>query len=224
MRSGETSHREESEEGVETLYIHQLGETPADAATSRQVCLLTIGHSNRAFDEFWGILKAFEVRAIADVRRYPSSRKFPHFNREALWALLDAQGIHYVWFEALGGHRHTGKNEDSPNTGLKTLGFRNYADYMMTDEFQAAAHELRSLAESFFTAVMCAERLYWKCHRRLLSDFLVARGAKVAHILERGSLRLHKLTPWAIITEEGKVIYPEPSGWLAGEDLRFGDH
>lgn len=148
---------------------------------------------------------------LADVRRYPSSRKFPHFNRDVLRELLEAEGIHYAWFEALGGRRHTGKNENSPNTGLQSPGFRNYADYMMTDEFNAAVQEVLSFAGRQSTVVMCAERFFWKCHRRLLSDFLVTQGAEVGHILEPGNLRPHKLTPGALITEGGQVIYPEPS-------------
>lgn len=170
--------------------------------------LFTIGHSNRSFEDFLSLLKEFEIRVVADVRRYPSSRKFPHFNRDVLRELLDAQGIRYVWFEALGGRRHTGKNEKSPNIGLRTPGFRNYADYMMTDEFQVAVQELLSLGARLPTAIMCAEKFYWKCHRRLLSDFLTAQDVAVTHILEQGILRTHKLTPGAIITEDRTVIYP----------------
>ncbi len=116
----------------------------------------------------------------------------------------------YVWFEALGGLRHSGKNEDSPNKGLKSPAFRNYADYMGTDEFQNGVLELLSLARGDHTAIMCAERFFWKCHRRLLSDFLVARRVKVDHILDVGNLRPHELSTGAFITEERGVIYPEP--------------
>lgn len=178
----------------------------------KQTRLFTIGHSNRSFEDFRHLLKEFHIRAIADVRRFPSSRKFPHFNQLNLRELLHAEDITYVWFEALGGLRHTSKNEKSPNTGLKSLAFRNYADYMMTDEFQNAALKLLSLARDDQTAIMCAERFFWKCHRRLLSDFLFAHGVKVDHILEAGNLRPHKLSIGAVITKEGGgVIYPMSS-------------
>lgn len=175
----------------------------------KQARLFTIGHSNRSFEDFRYLLEVFQIRAIADVRRFPSSRKFPHFNQGSLRDLLHAEHIMYVWFEALGGLRHSAKNEQSPNKGLKSPAFRNYADHMMTDEFQRAMMELLSLAREDQTAIMCAERFFWKCHRRLLSDFLVARRVKVEHILEVGNLRPHKLSTGAVITEEGEVIYPE---------------
>ena len=173
--------------------------------------IFTIGHSNRPFDDFQVLLEEYQIQVIADVRRFPSSRKFPHFNQDTLRDLLGAQRIQYVWFEALGGLRHAKTNDKSPNTGLRTPAFRNYADHMMTDEFQGAIQELLSFGAKQRTAIMCAERFYWKCHRRLLSDFLVAQGMKVEHILEQGSLRPHKLTPGALITKEGTVIYPEAS-------------
>ncbi|MGD9077330.1 MAG: DUF488 domain-containing protein [Desulfobacteraceae bacterium] len=179
------------------------------AGLSKQLRLFTIGHSNRSLEEFRHLLEAFQIRIIADVRRFPSSRKFPHFNRDTLREHLDAQGIHYAWFEALGGLRHAGKNDISPNMGLKSPAFRNYADHMMTKEFQGAVQALLSVAERERTAIMCAEKFFWKCHRRLLSDFLIAKGVAVEHILEPGNLRSHKLTSGAIVTEEGRVLYPE---------------
>jgi len=170
--------------------------------------LFTIGHSNRSFDEFLSLLKAFEVRVLADIRRYPSSRKFPHFNGEVLRKLLEAEGIRYLWLESLGGRRHTAENDKSPNVGLSSPGFRNYADHMATDEFRAAVEELLSTAASSRTAVMCAEKFYWKCHRRLLSDHLVAQGVQVKHILEPGKAPDHKLTPFAVIGADATVTYP----------------
>ena len=181
------------------------------AGRSKQMRLFTVGHSNQAFEEFQLLLEAFQIRVIADVRRFPSSRKFPHFNRETLHELLDAEGIQYVWFEALGGLRQKRKGEISLNVGMKSPAFRNYADHMMTAEFQDAVQELLALGATKTTAIMCAERFFWKCHRRLLSDFLVAQGVAVEHVLEPGNVRPHELTAGAIITEEGEVIYPEPS-------------
>lgn len=170
--------------------------------------LLTIGHSNRLFEDFLSLLKEFGICVVADIRRYPSSRKFPHFNREVLRKLLDAEGIRYVWLEALGGRWHTRKNGKSPNSGLKSPAFRNYADRMITDEFRSAVEELLSIAATSRTAVMCAEKFYWKCHRRLLSDYLSAKGVEVEHIVESGKLQPHKLSRGAVITADATVIYP----------------
>jgi uncharacterized protein (DUF488 family) len=181
------------------------------AGRSKQIRLFTIGHSNQSFEGFRLLLEEFQIRVIADVRRFPSSRKFPHFNRETLHDLLDAEGVQYVWFEALGGLRQKGTDEKSLNVGLKSPAFRNYADHMMVEEFHDAVQQLLALGATKTTAIMCAERFFWKCHRRLLSDFLVAQDVAIEHILEPGNLRHHKLTAGAIITDEGDVIYPELS-------------
>lgn len=173
--------------------------------------LFTIGHSNYSFEEFLSLLKTFKICVVADIRRYPSSRKFPHFNGEVLNMLLDKEGIRYIWLEALGGRRHTGKNDKSPNVGLTSPGFRNYADYMTTAEFRAAVQPLLSTAATLRTALMCAEKFYWKCHRKLLSDHLVGHGIEVTHILGPDRLYAHKLTPSAVITADATVIYPSPS-------------
>jgi uncharacterized protein (DUF488 family) len=179
-----------------------------------KVQLFTIGHSNRSFEGFLSLLKEFQIRLIADIRRYPSSRKFPHFNHETLAELLSVQRIRYTWFEALGGRRHTAINEESPHTGIKSPGYRNYADYMMTDEFLTAVDELIALGIKLRTAIMCAEKFFWRCHRRMLSDFLYGQGIAVFHILEHGTLREHKLTQGAVVTEKGLVIYPQSNNFL----------
>ena len=179
------------------------------AGRSKQLRLFTIGHSNQSFEEFRLLLEEFQIQVIADVRRFPSSRKFPHFNRDTFHQLLDAEGIQYVWFEALGGLRHKGTDEKSLNVGLKSPAFRNYADHMIMEEFKDAVQELLAFGATKTTAIMCAERFFWKCHRRLLSDFLVAQGVAVEHVLEPGNLQHHKLTTGAMITDEGGVIYPE---------------
>ena len=183
---------------------------PGAESPSQSIQIFTIGHSNRSFEEFLNLLKESQIQTLVDIRRFPSSRKFPYFNRDALAPLLEAQGIEYLWFENLGGFRHSGKNESSPNAGLESPGFRNYADHMMTDEFHATVRDLLTIAARRSTAIMCAERFFWKCHRRLLSDFLVAQGAGVIHILESGSLKPHKLTSGAIIWKGGQVSYPPP--------------
>jgi hypothetical protein len=174
--------------------------------------VFTVGHSNRSFEEFLALLKEFEIGAVADIRRYPSSRKFPHFNRETLRKLLSAQGIGYVWLESLGGRRHEGKSEDSPNIGLESPGFRNYADYMATGEFGAAVSELLATAATSRIAIMCAEKFYWKCHRRLLSDYLFSKGVEVVHIVEPGKTCAHKLTPGAVVACGSVAVTYPPAG------------
>jgi uncharacterized protein (DUF488 family) len=124
-----------------------------------------------------------------------------------LCELLAAENIGYLWLEALGGRRHTEKDIESVNVGLKIIGFRNYADYMSTDGFVSAVQQLLSAASEQRTAVMCAEKLYWKCHRRLLSDYLVSRGIEVIHIMDAGKSSCHQLSSYAVVTESG-VIYP----------------
>ena len=200
--------------------------------TKKTLQILTIGHSNHSFENFLSLLRESKIQVVADIRRYSSSRKFPHFNREVLCKLLDEENIRYLWLEALGGRRHTpleicarrktkasgvpfltghnAKNNKSPNVGLKSIGFRNYADYMSTGQFRTAVQKLLSVAEKLPTAIMCAEKLYWKCHRRFLSDYLYAQGIEVLHIIEAGKIVAHKLTPGVIITTDSKVIYPPP--------------
>ena len=144
--------------------------------------IFTVGHSNLSFEQFALLLKEHGIGLVADIRRYPSSRKFPHFNRPVLSELLAAENIDYLWLESLGGRRHSENDGKSINVGLKSIGFRNYADYMATNEFSLAVDELLTATAQSCAAVMCAEKLYWKCHRRLLSDYLTAQHVKVVHI------------------------------------------
>src|SRR5437660_8025151 len=168
--------------------------------------VLTIGHSNHPLGRFLALLAQHEVEALVDIRRFPGSRKHPQFNRDNLAAALQEQGLEYHWLEALGGRRHKLRDE-SPNLGLENRGFRNYADYMLTDEFREAVEKLLEVARQKRTAIMCAESLFWQCHRRLVCDFLVANGVTVQHILPTGELRPHKLTSGAVI-EGRRVTYP----------------
>lgn len=171
--------------------------------------IFTIGHSNHPLDRFLSLLGQHGIEALADIRRFPGSRKHPHFSRENLASELKKAGIEYHWLEALGGRR--GKSlDDSPNLGLHNESFRNYADYMMTEAFQESIEKLREIARRKTTAIMCAEGLFWQCHRRLVSDFLLAIGVTVQHILPSGELRTHTLTEGAVV-ESGKVTYPETS-------------
>jgi len=172
------------------------------------VRIYTIGHSSRSFEEFLDLLHAFSIETVADIRRLPGSRKFPHFDRENLAAVLPLNSVQYVWMQALGGLRHSSKRFQSPNTGLENPGFRGYADYMATLEFRGAVDDLLRLARTSLTACMCAEALYWRCHRRLLSDYLVANHLEVFHILSRTNASPHRMTDSARITREGQVTYP----------------
>jgi uncharacterized protein (DUF488 family) len=174
--------------------------------------LFTIGHSNHSLDRFLGLLANHQIVALADIRRFPGSRKHPHFNQEKLATALQDSGVEYRWFESLGGRRRKQEGE-STNLGLRNEGFRNYADYMPTEEFQVGLAELLKVAKKKRTALMCAEGLFWQCHRRLVSDFLLANGLTVQHIMPNGELRRHTLTEGAQIAE-GKVSYP-------GEHLLF---
>lgn len=167
--------------------------------------LYTIGHSTRTLDELIEALQAHSIKTLVDIRAFPMSRRLPHFNRDHLEKALLAAGIQYVWMKALGGYRKKSR-EDSPNIGLRNASFRNYADYMLTDEFKNAAAELVNLAERAPTAYMCAERVYFHCHRMLVSDYLVAHGHEVLHIDATGPARPHKLTAEARMID-GQLIY-----------------
>jgi uncharacterized protein (DUF488 family) len=168
--------------------------------------VLTIGHSNHPLERFLALLARQGVEALVDIRRFPGSRKHPHFHRDNLAAALPKSGVEYHWLEALGGRRHK-QREESSNLGLENRGFRNYADYMLTQEFQEGVKKLLKVARRKRSAIMCAEGLFWQCHRRLVSDFLVANGVVVQHILPDGELRPHKLTTGAVV-EGGRATYP----------------
>jgi uncharacterized protein (DUF488 family) len=165
----------------------------------------TVGHSTQALDAFAALLRAHGVRCVADVRRFPGSRRHPQFGREALTAGLAADGIAYEHLEALGGRRSVAPG--SVNDGWENAAFRAYADHMASAEFAAGLERLEALAARRPTAVMCAEALWWQCHRRLVADALVARGWEVAHIGPDGRLALHDFTPFAVV-EGATVTYP----------------
>lgn len=169
--------------------------------------LFTIGHSNLPRDRFVDLLIQHHIKALVDVRRFPSSRSFPHFNQSSLESALHEAGIEYHWLEALGGRRHKVKGDSSRNMGLENASFRNYADYMLTREFATAIGQLEKIAVHKRTSIMCAEAVFWRCHRRLISDFLLAEGWRVQHIMPNGDLRAHTLTRGGSI-ENGQVTYP----------------
>jgi uncharacterized protein (DUF488 family) len=167
--------------------------------------LYTIGHSTRTLEELVSALKAHGIETLVDIRAFPMSRRLPHFNREALERSLSEHGIRYTWMKALGGYRKaTGK--DSPHTALRNASFRNYADYTLTPEFEQAMAELIQIASTSRTAYMCAERVYFRCHRMIVSDWLVAHGHEVLHIDDERPVRAHKLFAEARVID-GQVIY-----------------
>jgi uncharacterized protein (DUF488 family) len=172
--------------------------------------IYTIGHSNRSYEDFLELLKEYDIKSLVDIRSLPGSRKFPHFDQKNLQESLPVEGIQYVWMKELGGLRHSRKQFMSPNTGLTSSGFRAYADYMASEEFRRAVEGLLVLAASSTTAYMCAEAVYWRCHRRLLSDYLVANGVEVFHILGKTHPVPHKMTDGAVLSANGIVIYGHP--------------
>lgn len=167
--------------------------------------LYTIGHSTRTLEELLAALKAHEIETLVDIRAFPMSRRLAQFNRESLEKTLPEAGIRYVWMKALGGYRKKILAE-SPNVALRNQSFRNYADHMLTPEFEQAMAELVELAKNSRTAYMCAERVYFHCHRMLVSDWLVARGHEVMHIDAEGPMKRHRLMPEARIIE-GRLVY-----------------
>lgn len=167
--------------------------------------LWTVGHSNRGWDEFLALLKAENLGALADVRRFPSSRKHPQFNGAPMVPALAEVGIQYLHLPELGGRRQP--RADSPNTAWRNSSFRGYADYMETEPFKAGIERLLRLAGSKRTAVMCAEAVWWQCHRALISDYLQSRGTEVFHILSAGSAAAkHPYTSAATLID-GRLSY-----------------
>lgn len=169
--------------------------------------IFTIGHSNRTAEEFTELLAAHNVKRLADIRTVPRSGFNPHFNGDALAQTLAEAGIEYVAMPALGGFRSA--FADSPNTGWRTLGFRGYADYMVTAEFKKGLKELEKFARRKRTVIMCAEAVPWRCHRSLVSDALIREGWAVYDIMGSGKPKRRKRTPFMRI-RKGRITYPPP--------------
>jgi len=167
--------------------------------------LYTIGHSTRTINELISSLRAHQIQTLVDIRAFPVSRRLPQFNRESLEKSLLEGEIRYVWMNTLGGYRKK-ILADSPNIALRNESFRNYADYMLTSEFERAMAELVTLAKGSHTAYMCAERVYFRCHRMLVSDWLVAHGHEVLHIDDEGPVKEHRMTAEARMVD-GRLIY-----------------
>ncbi len=168
----------------------------------------TIGHSTRTLDELVHLLRGHGITQLADVRTVPKSRRHPHFARESLSTSLPQHGIAYRHFPALGGLRKP--RRDSANTAWQNDSFRGYADYMQTAAFAAGLDDLLAWAKESAggTVVMCAEAVWWRCHRQLIADALVARGVPVRHILSDTSAPPHTLTSFARVGDDGGVTYP----------------
>ena len=177
----------------------------------------TIGHSNQPVERFLALLERHGIEALADVRRFPGSRRWPQFGAEALAQRLDERGIEYQWFEELGGRRRP--LPDSPNDAWRNAAFRGYADHLASDEFAVGLTRLLALVARKRTVLMCAEVLWWRCHRSLVADVLQVRGFPVLHILDDKPPIEHPYTAPARL-HEGRLSYREGEGRLLNEAAR----
>jgi uncharacterized protein (DUF488 family) len=175
----------------------------------------TIGHSTRTAEELIGLLREAGVDLLVDVRTVPRSRFNPQFNTDALPAPLAEAGIGYRHLAPLGGLRHHPKDAPpSPNTAWRSEAFRNYADYALTAPFRAGFDELLRLADEHVCAIMCAEAVWWRCHRRIVTDYLLTAGVAVRHIMDHGKIEPASLTPGAEPQSDGTILYPAAQGEL----------
>lgn len=168
--------------------------------------IYTIGHSTHSLEEFLNMLRSFDIKLLVDIRSLPGSRKFPQFNKEELEISLVEAGIHYIHLANLGGRRKVKK--DSKNTRWHKAAFRGYADYMETDEFKNGIVELEKMAMQKTTAYMCAEAVWWRCHRSMVSDYLKSKGWTVLHIMAIGKVQEHPYTSPARLVD-GQLVYYE---------------
>jgi uncharacterized protein (DUF488 family) len=173
--------------------------------------IYTIGHSTRSLDELVAMLRAHDVRGVADVRRFAGSRRLPHFNAECLGAALSKHDLQYLSLPDLGGRRKP--DPDSTNTGWRNESFRAYADYMQTPQFVQALEHLTTFAAQTPTAMMCAEAVPWRCHRSLIADALLVRGWTVLDIMSETKATPHNLTPFAKV-EGVRIAYPQETASL----------
>jgi uncharacterized protein (DUF488 family) len=173
--------------------------------------IYTIGHSTHPIDTFIGLLKAYDIKTLVDIRTIPGSRHNPQFSQKPLAQSLTANGIAYHHLKDLGGRRRP--NPDSPNYGWRNDSFRGYADYMQTDPFHHALEKLIRIAETSRTAIMCAEAVPWRCHRSLVADALTVRHMDVFDIFSERKASQHQLTSFARVDDE-RITYPEPNTLL----------
>jgi uncharacterized protein (DUF488 family) len=171
---------------------------------SRMV-LYTIGHSIHPIETFLGLLSQHQIATLVDVRSFPGSRKWPQFNREELKASVEQAGLSYEWYKDLGGRRHSPLS-DSPHTAWQHPAFRSCADYADTTEFSVGIEKLSELAGKRRSAIMCSEGLWWRCHRRIVADYLTVRGWEIRHIMPNGKLAAHSLPAFARVNGT-RIIY-----------------
>jgi len=176
----------------------------------------TIGHSNRSLEEFVELLRSADIRLLADIRKFPRSRANPQFNVDTLGESLAPFGISYEWMSSLGGRRAIVKSVPPDVNGLwRNLSFHNYADYALSSEFDAGLRHLLERGREQRCAIMCSEAVWWRCHRRIVTDYLLANGESVFHIMAPGRFEPAQMTQGAVIRPDGKVVYP----WgLTGEE------
>lgn len=177
----------------------------------------TVGHSTHSADAFAALLAANDIEQVADVRTVPKSRRHPHFRANVLARDLGARGVAYAHLPQLGGWCQA--RPDSPNGAWRNTSFRGYADYAMSEEFATGLAQLRELAATRRTAMMCSEALWWRCHRRLIADRLVAAGDSVCHISSDARASAHQLTAFAVLGPDGQITYPRAS---QAADTRMG--
>jgi uncharacterized protein (DUF488 family) len=173
-------------------------------ASNERNSIWTVGHSTLTIEQFFGLLSSFQIELLVDVRSFPGSRRYPHFNKEELRTSLTAVGIDYVHMPELGGRRKT--RPDSKNVVWRNQSFRGYADYMETQAFREGAKQLLERARERRTVIMCAEAVWWRCHRSLIADYLKADDVTVVHILSQGKSEEHPYTSAAQIVN-GKLSY-----------------
>ncbi|HEX9124086.1 MAG TPA: DUF488 domain-containing protein [Actinomycetota bacterium] len=173
-------------------------------AVETEPTIWTIGHGTRPVEVFLDLLAGAGVRRLVDVRTVPGSRRNPQFGREALSAALGTAGIAYEWRKSLGGLRRP--RGDSPHTAIRNASFRGYADHMESEEFGQGLRWLTDTSRDLPTAVMCAESLWWRCHRRMIADALTVRGWRVVHLMEHGRVEQHRLHP-NVRVEGARLLY-----------------
>ncbi|MFJ2470440.1 MULTISPECIES: DUF488 family protein [Micrococcaceae] len=171
--------------------------------------IFTIGHSARSIEDFLALLTQYGVTNVVDVRKLAGSRKFPQFNADALEASLSTAGISLHHAEALTGRRPVSRSVDfAVNAWWTNRSFHNYADHALGDDFLQALQRLQARAAGQKTAIMCAEAVWWRCHRRIIADHLLARGAEVFHIIDGHPAKPAELSPGAVIDQQSRITYP----------------
>lgn len=171
--------------------------------------ILTLGHSTRAIEEFVGMLTEADVELLVDVRRLPGSRRHPQFDQDALQHSLRDAGIAYDRIAALTGRRPVSKEVPFQTNALwRNRSFHNYADHALSDEFRDGLAQLRARSAELATAIMCSEAVWWRCHRRIIADHLIAAGDDVVHLMGPGTRQKARMTPGAVLGRDGSVTYP----------------